>query len=223
MTKTINALTVTFDPHSVQRVPVDYPSQIKKWLMWLFDGYKQELHGQTSLYTASWLKGHSKISPNKREIYFNTKAKTKWYLRAHDISLIEYAYKKIYANKNLGNYLIEDVFYEQMPIYNSFAYELRPLSPCVINKNTMFDATTYIINSIKHKMKIANLKEEEFTIHFQPKGVGKSKVIHLNEVKYIIAQNIHMTLCSSPEVASFVANVGVGKSTGLGFGFMDVR
>ncbi len=206
--------------------PVDFSYQqkqvgtIHKWL-----GIN-DIHDQMSLYSFSWLKGGKKVDEH---LEFNHGAS--FFISFYDTSKLEEIIKGIQSEP--------DVFYG-MSIYNITIQEVPMFetkqrfmaeSPIFLKYSKDKKSTYYyftdaqsddiLTNNAKHKLRKAGLSDNGLTVYFEKnypsaytKGTTFKGIFSKGSVCPIIVEG-------SSEQIAFIWDVGIGNSTGIGFGSLS--
>ncbi|WP_159519546.1 CRISPR-associated endoribonuclease Cas6 [Sunxiuqinia indica] len=190
---------------------------IHKWLGW------NEEHGKVSLYSFSQLEG-GKATPNglrfERSISF--------FFSSHDSNLI----KKLIAGIQLDSTMFHGMTVSEIILQEDPDLSDRDLfftaSPIFIKRRVeekvdhiLFDdprANTCLKETLLTKMEEAGIADESFDIRFEttyPKA-GTKKITY-NGIQNR-ANWCPVIIEGKPETKLFAWNVGLGNSTGIGFG-----
>ncbi len=204
-------------------VPFDYQKFLvgilHKWL-----GGNEE-HGFMSLYSFSWLHG------SVREQHgLNFPKGASWFIGFYDESKIRLIVSNILENPGMfGGMEVVDVAIEETPdltsreLFNlgSPIFIKRAIAPREIKYYTFDDvqSSELMKNTLTHKMEIAGLPfDETLDISFDLTYAKK-------KIKFINYRNIRIKANMCPvyikgraETKAFAWNVGIGNSTGIGFG-----
>lgn len=202
-------------------IPFDHQplmvGSVHKWLDW-----NQE-HGSISLYSFSQL-GNGKAT--SKGIHF--KDGTSFFFSSFDSQLIKKMVKGIQTDPLMFNDLeITDIIIEEEP---DLSHRTRFLiaSPVFIKRrmgdkveHILYDnpkSSDFLIETMQSKMKIAGIEDNTLKIRFDSNYPKAS-------TKMITYNGIHnrtswcpVIIESEPETKLFAWNVGLGNSTGIGFG-----
>lgn len=190
---------------------------IHKWLGW------NEEHGKVSLYSFSQLEG-GKATPNGLRFEKGTSL----FFNSHHPDLI----KKMVAGIQSGPSLFYGLTVMEIILQEDPDFTDRNLfftaSPVFIKrrvedqiKHIRFDdplAGTYLKETLQTKMEEAGIADESFEIRFEttyPKA--GTKMITYNGIRNR-ANWCPVIIEGKPETKLFAWNVGLGNSTGIGFG-----
>jgi CRISPR-associated endoribonuclease Cas6 len=190
---------------------------IHKWLGW------NEEHGKVSLYSFSRLEGGKKI---KTGLLFENGAS--FFFSSHHPDLIKKLIEGIQADRTMFNGLeVSEILMQEDPDFNGREL-FFPGSPVFIKRKNedrvdhiLYNdpkAGLYLKETLLTKMKKAGLKDEtleiSFDTHYRKAG---SKMVTYNGIKNKASWCPVLIKCK-PETKLFAWNVGLGNSTGIGFG-----
>ncbi len=209
---------------NTQTIPFNYQQKlvgtIHKWLG------KNELHDIMSLYSFSWLHNGKQVEKG-----FNFTDGAYWFISFYDDAKLKIIIDKIRRTPELFNGMrITDISIEETPDFNS--KEIFSLgSPIFLkrffpgnlkDKHYTFEdpeSNDLMKETLLHKMQKAGLPSDE-TLE-----IGFDLTYEKKKIKYINYHNIRnkASLCpiyikGKPETKAFAWNVGIGNSTGIGFG-----
>lgn len=203
-------------------IPFNHQPQLTgalhKWL-----GQNNDLHSQPSLYSFSWLEGGK---TQKDGLTFSGGAT--FFISASDDNVIKKIISGIQEDPKINFGLVV----EEISIRPDHAFGTERLfyvaSPVLVKKKVenreqhftyQDDESEIILTEIlKTKLKISGLPDTAVSVKFQKDYEGaKTKIIHYNKI------GNRVNLCpvivkGTPEQVRFAWNVGVGNSTGIGFG-----
>lgn len=207
-----------------ESIPFNYQhlltGAIHKWI-----GKENKEHGEISLYSFSWLQN---VKPNNngvsltRDSYF--------FISAFDEFLIKKMLKGILNDSEIccGSKVI-DVQIMKTPEFEG-SKQFLCASPIFIKRRfgeeykerhiTFKDGLSgqYLTETIKNKLSAAGLSTKGVSIEFDKEYSNpKTKVIHYKGIQNK-ANICPVIIKGTPEQIAFVWNVGVGNSTGIGFG-----
>ncbi|MEX2233181.1 MAG: CRISPR-associated endoribonuclease Cas6 [Cyclobacteriaceae bacterium] len=194
---------------------------IHKWIG------KNDVHDQISLYSFSWLMGgHS----NKNGLTFSNGAN--WFISAFDTGLLKKLITGIQNDPEIAFGLnVSEIVVQENPEFKTEESRFISASPVLVKRTIndrdihyTFDhveSDKFLTETLKHKLRTAGLSEDEVSVSFDrnyPKA--KTKVIYYNNI------GNRVNLCpviikGTPEQQAFAWNVGVGNSTGVGFGALN--
>lgn len=204
-------------------LPFNYQSfitgAIHKWI-----GESNEYHGQASLYSFSWLQ--------QVEVYQNglkTRDNSYFFISAYENALL----KRILAGIQLSPEVYFGISVREVQIVSepSFSSEhfFSVASPVLIKKKidqkttqhvTYSDpeSSTLLTESLQKKLQMAGLPADGVKVSFDTSyPSARTKIIRYKEIgNRVNLCPIHMQ--GSPEQMAFAWNVGIGNSTGIGFG-----
>lgn len=191
---------------------------IHKWL-----GKDNKEHGKMSLYSFSWLQN---IDTSKKGI--RLKNGSFFTLNFHDIQLVKTAVKNILEEPEMfAGARVLDVRIEFTPQFSE-KERFFLASPILVkryneNKETHFtylddEVDNFMTETLKAKAKLAGLNTDNLRIYFD-------KTYHSPKTKIVSYKGIQnkVNICpiiieGTPEIIAFAWDVGLGNSTGIGFG-----
>jgi len=191
---------------------------VHKWI-----GTHNNIHGEVSLYSFSWLEGGKS---GKGGLSFPEG--TRWFIGTHDPVLLKTIVKGIQEDPQICfGIRVADITILDTP---TFETEERFLlsSPVLIKRrdgerteHVLFDhekAGDYLTETMVTKMNKAGIQAEGVRIDFDKNYHSpKTKLVNYKGVKNR-ASLCPVIIKGSPEQIAFAWNVGVGNSTGIGFG-----
>jgi CRISPR-associated endoribonuclease Cas6 len=205
-----------------QTIPFNYQSHltgaIHKWI-----GEENEVHDNVSLYSFSWLQN---IDTFKDGI--KTKKGSYFFISAFNEVLIKKIVKgvrkdpcvcfgvtvtevEVLMDPNFSN---KESFFTASPIFIKRRFENH-------EKHISFndpDADTYLTETLRKKLRLAGIPEEGVRVSFDRNyHNSRTKVISYKTIGNKVNICPVMIEGSSAQIA-FAWNVGVGNSTGIGFG-----
>nr|WP_321451042.1 CRISPR-associated endoribonuclease Cas6 [uncultured Carboxylicivirga sp.] len=190
---------------------------IHKWLGW------NNQHGEISLYSFSRLEGGSKFRDG---LSFSNGSS--FFFSAHDPNLIKQLINGIQKDPTMFSGLtVAEIIIQQDPNLST-KEQFFAASPIFIkrrNGNSVdhYDykadkANQYLKETLQSKMKEAGLIDETMDISFDNKYLkAKTTTVHYKSVKNK-ANVCPVIINAKPETKLFAWNVGLGNSTGIGFG-----
>lgn len=190
---------------------------IHKWLGW------NEFHGTIALFSFSRLEG---AKPIKEGLKFEKD--TTFFISAYDVNVIKALIKGIQADPTMFYDLeVEEIIIEQDPDLTQQEY-FQIGSPIFIKRNEEDHIVHYTFNDPKSnellketlltKMKKVGLEDDTLEISFDLKySNAKTKLIDYSGIKNR-ANWCPVIIKGKPETKLFAWNVGLGNSTGIGFG-----
>jgi CRISPR-associated endoribonuclease Cas6 len=186
-----------------------------------------ELHGKQSLFSMSWLSGGKALGSKGLE--FPNGAQ--WFISAYDEDLI----KKIVSGVMLAPEVsfgmkVADITLRDTPEFNE---ETRFFlgSPVLVKRNMNekqrhftyleADTDTYLTETIQHKLSLAGLPSDGISVRFdRSDGRAKTKLVTYRGVQNK-ANYCPVIINGTPQQIGFAWNVGIGNSTGIGFGSLS--
>ncbi|MBV7531078.1 CRISPR-associated endoribonuclease Cas6 [Chitinophaga sp. sic0106] len=191
---------------------------IHKWL-----GEENEEHGNRSLYSFSWLQKTIKTHHG-----FNLTADAYFFISAHDAEFIKRITRGILLDPNtFCGSKVNEIQLKQTPVFSS--EEVFVLnSPILLRKREQErvkhvtyldeDFNQLLTESLKGKLRIARLADEGVSValdksypHPQTKLVDYKGIKNRTTLAPVMVSG-------SPEQVAFAWQVGLGNSTGIGFG-----
>jgi CRISPR-associated endoribonuclease Cas6 len=192
---------------------------IHKWI-----GQNNSVHDELSLYSFSWFqnaeaKSNSGIKLTNSSYFF---------ISAYDESLLKKLIKGIMDDPSLSfGVYITDIQIVKEPEFSS--REVFPVASPVFIKRRFDDeekhityndiqSSRYLTETLRKKLKAANLLTNNVRVSFDTNySAPRTKIINYKEIRNRV--NICPILIEgTPEQIAFAWNVGVGNSTGIGFG-----
>ncbi|WP_375585402.1 CRISPR-associated endoribonuclease Cas6 [Cyclobacterium xiamenense] len=206
--------TNTLVPFNYQRFLV---SRFHKWL-----GANKE-HDDLSLYSLSWLQGGKMV---KEGLQFSLGAE--WSISAFDSSLLKTLVSNIQEDPeiNFGMHVTDLFIIKEPPFDNRQKFFLN--SPVFIKRNQgervhyyLFkdpESSGLLTQTLQTKLEKAELSAEGVRVSFDPDYQNpKTKMIDYNGIG-CKASMCPVIVEGTPEQVAFAWNVGIGNSTGIGFG-----
>ena len=207
---------------NTELIPFNYQpfltGALHKWL-----GKENIEHGNVSLYSFSWLQY---ADTTKEGI--NLKRGSNFFISAYDEALIKSIVRGIMADPSVcfGS-AVSSVDVMETPIFSN-AQRFNVASPVFIkgfekeeNKHIRFDddmASYYLTETMQRKLSLVGLPADNIKVRFDKNYPNpRTKVITYKGI------GNQVNLCpviveGTPEQVAFAWNVGVGNSTGIGFG-----
>ena len=195
---------------------------IHKWI-----GEQNDYHGSSSMYSFSWLQGGRKGNGG---LYFPKGAS--FFISAIDENLLKQIIQGIREEPELfAGMVVKEVRIKQTPDFSGGAECFNVASPvlvkvkegervkhCLYNNPVSSEALTH---SMVRRMKLAGIDSTGLSINFdQEYKFAQTKLINYKGVKNR-ANVCPVIVKGSPEQIAFVWNVGIGHSTGIGFGSLN--
>jgi CRISPR-associated endoribonuclease Cas6 len=201
-------------------IPYDYQYKLLgKFHKWLGNN---KLHDSISLYSFGWLSGQT---INKKGLFFPDGAN--WFISFWDNSIGKTIIDSIMKGSEfIYGMKVLDIVIQETPEFGTKKY-FQVSSPVLIrdydNGKAKFrfhhdkEADNLLTQTLKSKLKIADLSEEVSVKFDRDYYNPKTKLININGI------DNRATLCpvvveGNPEAIQFAWNVGIGHSTGSGFG-----
>lgn len=208
---------------SKETIPFNYQPMLTgafhKWIG------KNSIHDKTSLYSFSWLNGGRKIKNG-----FKFDQNGHYFISAHNEAIIKSLIEGIRNDSFIGNGLfvkeisiipdLEEVGLEEKLFYSA--------SPILVKRSEgereihyHFDdpqSDALLTETLKYKLKLAGLQHENVSVEFDRSfPSAKTKLIYYKNIGNK-ANMCPVVIKGTTEQITFAWNVGVGNSTGIGFG-----
>lgn len=207
---------------SAQTVPFNYQhyltGALHKWI-----GQKNEVHDKTSLYSFSWLQ---QVNSNSHGI--KTTDRSYFFISAFDDMLLKKILYGIRQDPVIGfGIKVSGVQITAPPAFSSKEV-FHTASPIFIKRKlddnekhieyTDPNANQYLTEALQKKLAIAGLQNDSIRIAFDKTyPTPRTKIIKYKEIGNRV--NICPVIIEgTPEQIEFAWHVGVGNSTGIGFG-----
>ena len=191
---------------------------LHKWL-----GKDNLEHGKMSLYSFSWLQNVDVLKNGIR-----VKNGSHFFLSFHDQSLVKTVVRNIIDNPEMfSGAKVYDIRIQETPVFSSKERFLLA-SPVLVKrfdkeKETHYTymeeiVDEYLTETLKKKADIAGLDTTGTRVYFDRSyHAPRTKIISYKDIKNKV--NICPVIVEgSPEMVAFAWNVGIGNSTGVGFG-----
>ena len=202
-------------------VPFDYQKNLvgtfHKWLG------KNDLHDDVSLYSLSWLQGGERVEDG-----LEFKSGAEWAISVYDTELLKKLILNIQDDPeiNFGMKVNGVTICEEPEFKNKHRFVLN--SPIFIKRQegerTKFylysdkESGELMTSTLKNKLKKAGIEQDGVKVYFDPNyHRPKTKKISFNGID-CRASMCPVIIEGTPEQLAFAWNVGVGNSTGIGFG-----
>jgi len=203
-------------------IPFNYQSKMVSCLhRWL--GKDNEEHGEVSLYSFSWLRN---ATANK--IGLNVSSDGSWFISAHSQELI----KELITGIQKDPYVfcgmnVADITLQETPVFSTL-HKFNVANPVFVKRKTEErikfyyagdeGVNEYLTQTLQRKLTLAGLAHDGVAVAFdneyknpKQKGFEYNGIFNKGTVCPIVVSG-------SPEQIAFAWNVGVGNSTGIGFG-----
>ncbi len=204
-----------------QTVPFDYQYYLvgtfHKWMGW------SELHDEISLYSLSWLQGGKMVKDG-----FNFSNGAMWFISFWDEEIGKQLIMNAMKEPEVCcGMTVKEIQMQNTPQFGS-KEKFTLSSPVFIRKYdeqkravhlTYKDEETdyYLTDTLKKKLKSANISDD-VKVSFDKNYINpKTKLVKINGVDNR-ANFCPVIIEGNPEAVRFAWNVGVGHSTGCGFG-----
>lgn len=209
---------------SQEKIPFNYQSlltgALHKWLG------ENQFHDSISLYSFSWLRDGIFSRSGLR---FPNGAS--YFISSSDSELLKQVIKGIQESPEIAYGLqVKEVVLQEDPEFRD-EHRFICASPILIKRREVDRDVHYIFkdeesdahltNTLKTKLRKAGMSDEGVSVAFDRLYPGaKTKVIYYNEIGNR-ANVCPVIIKGSPEQLAFAWNVGVGNSTGIGFGALN--
>lgn len=203
-------------------VPFNYQeTQVSKLHYWLG---KNSVHDSVSLYSFSWLRDGKALGSKGIEF----KNGSKYFISCHDVDLLKQIIKSIQDDNVFGyGMVINSLTLEKEPLFEN-ENRFQVASPIFIKRlvegRAKFyypsdnEANTLLTETLTNKLKKANINHEGINVRFDEnyqnlvmKGTTYKGIHNKGTICPVIIQG-------TTEQLAFAWNVGIGNSTGIGFG-----
>lgn len=206
-------------------IPFDYQQLLTRILhKWI--GHNNEEHGQISLYSFSWLQKGKKVIGG-----FDFPNGATWFISFFNENRAKLIIKAILDNPYMfSGMIVTDITIEETPnLVNRNLFYLA--SPIFIqrydyenkrNKQYLFydkEVSTLLCETLAHKMDVAHLPaDDSLDIRFNLDYKNKHTKIMTYDGIQNRASMCPVFISGAPMTKAFAWDVGVGNSTGIGFG-----
>ncbi len=206
---------------NTEKIPFNYQSfltgSLHKWIG------KNSLHDDISLYSFSWFSGEKLIN---KGLFFPEGAK--FFISTPDHELIKKIIEGIKKTPDMAfGMKVQEIIMQPDPEFGNSRI-FHPASPILVKRikdnNTIHytyenkESNNYLTETLKNKLKKAGKDNENIKVEFSDDYRNKKiKTIYYNK----IGNKVNMSavkITGTPEQLAFAWNVGVGNSTGIGFG-----
>lgn len=182
-----------------------------------------DFHDNLSLYSLSWLSGGV---AKKEGLTFERGAS--WFISTHDTSILKKVIQGISTDPSI-NYgmMVKEILIQEEPIFKTKQNFLLA-SPAFIKRTIDGRVKYYLYNdptssdllteTLKHKLQKAKISDEGVRIEFDktyPNPI--TKMISYKTIK-CRASLCPVIITGNQQQIAFAWNVGIGNSTGIGFG-----
>ena len=181
------------------------------------------IHDAISLYSFSWLNGGEATKGGLR--FFR---EASFFISAHNSEFLKHVIQGIQTDPTILNGLaVSNIIIQEDPVFNNET-KFYFASPIFIKRNennreihytfNEKESDIYLTETLKTKLKMAGLNSENVAVEFDKTYPSpRTKVIYYQKI------GNRVNLCpviikGLPEQIAFAWNVGVGNSTGIGFG-----
>jgi CRISPR-associated endoribonuclease Cas6 len=205
-------------------VPFDHlPSLVGAFHKWA--GVNNLVHDEVSLYSFSWLKGGKAVSG--KGLHFPSGAQ--WMIGVYDPQLLKTVIQGILEDPviNFGltvrdvtlqeapHFGTEKIFSVASPVLVKKKREDGSIHHCLYHETESDGLLTRVLQT---KLRAAGLKDESASVSFyRDYPVPKTHKINYKNIESK-ASTCPVLITGKPETLAFAWDVGVGHSTGIGFG-----
>ncbi|RXF70101.1 CRISPR-associated endoribonuclease Cas6 [Arcticibacter tournemirensis] len=207
---------------SKKPIPFNYQSYltgaVHKWI-----GYDNEHHNKPSLYSFSWLQN---IDVRKEGI--QTNAESSFFISSYDEDIVRTIINGIMSDSSVFfGVSVSEVQLMNTPVFSSFE-SFAVASPVFIKRrhegrevHIPFndpDSGVFLTETLQKKLRLAGISDENVRVSFDNEYTSaRTKVIYYKDIGNK-ANICPVMINGTPEQIAFAWNVGVGNSTGIGFG-----
>lgn len=202
-------------------IPFNYQSiltgALHKWTR------RNTVHDEMSLYSFSWLQGGE---PKKNGLAFHQGAS--YFISSSNDEFIKILIQGIKSDPNIAFDLkVQEITIQEDPAFKN-AEKFHAASPIFIRRHVdgkdihytfrEKESNKFLTETLKNKLKKAGINNEGIDVSFDDNYPNaKTKIISYNDIGSKV--NIcPVIIKGSPKQIAFAWNVGVGNSTGIGFG-----
>ncbi len=214
-----------FEIGSSRRVlPYNYQNRltgaIHKWL-----GHENPYHGQASLYSFSLLNGGESV--DKRGLRFPRGGQ--WFISAFQPDFIKKIMEGVLRDPSItADLSVREMMLQEDPDFGQ-AHVFKVGSPVLVKQRQPDDTIHHCIFSeetsdllltenLRGKLLHGGLSADDVKVEFRRDYPGaRAKVLHYNDIRNRV-NFCPIAISGSPEQLAFAWNVGVGNSTGIGYG-----
>lgn len=206
---------------NTQTVPFDYQHFLigvfHKWMGW------NTIHDEVSLYSLSWLQGAKMVKSG-----FDFPNGAKWFISFWDEEIGKQLIMSVMKEPDVCcGMKVSEIQMQETPQFGS-KERFTAASPIFIRKYDENrkakhltvkdnDADKYLTETLKKKLQTAGF-DYEVNVSFDKNYINpKTKLVKINEIENR-ANFCPIIIEGNPEAVKFAWNVGVGHSTGCGFG-----
>ncbi len=207
---------------TLELVPFNYQNYLTgalhKWIG------KNDLHDdRLSLYSFSWLNGGKAL---EQGLKFENGAH--FFISVHDQRLLKNIIQGVRENPEIAfGLVVNEMVIQEDPIFE-YEHKFSAASPVFIKRKIDGKEKHYeyqdqespalLTETLKNKLRKANLNDANVSVQFDLNySIARTKVIYYNKIGNKV--NIcPVIIKGTPEQILFAWNVGIGNSTGIGFG-----
>lgn len=206
-------------------IPFDY-QQLLAGVLHKWIGKENDNHDAISLYSYSWLKNGK---AEKKGIQFSNGAN--WFISAFDSELIKVIISGIQQDPIMfGGLKVEEITLQENPEFGN-EHKFNAASPIFVkrkeNERIRFyyfdekETDAFLTETLVTKLKIAGINSEKVSVAFDKNYANASKKGTTYKGIKSIGNICPVIIKGTPEQITFAWNVGLGNSTGIGFGALN--
>jgi CRISPR-associated endoribonuclease Cas6 len=206
-------------------VPFDHlPALVGALHKWI--GKENKIHGETALYSFSWLQG-----AKPKEGGLNFPSGSEWFISVYDVVLLKSILQGIQKDPTINYGLaVTEIMIKPDPEFNSEKL-FSVASPVLVKKRidekvkhfvfTEKESDKLLTETLKTKLQKAGLNTSGVEVLFDRNyNAAKTKKVNYKGIGNL--SNICPVIVKgTPEQIAFAWNVGIGNSTGIGFGALN--
>lgn len=218
-------IIISLSPN-ISIVPFDHipylTGAVHKWI-----GQNNAVHGSISHHSFSWLKGARKGNGG---LYFPRGAS--FFISAHDEDLVKRIVSGAIDQPELfAGMRVLEIKLQNTPLFERGEEFFSVASPVLIKKKELDrvkhclfndpEANEFLTQSMHKKMSLAGINPDGMCISFDPDyRSAHTKLVNYNGIMNR-ASVCPVIVKGTPEQIAFAWNVGIGNSTGIGFGALN--
>lgn len=204
------------------------PFNYQKYLIGVLHKWLGEngIHDNISLHSFSWLK-EGEIQKNG----FDFRSGAEWFISFHKEDYVKQIVKSILEKPDMFfGMRVSDIQIDSKQHWDNGEYCFRLASPVLIKRSIDFNNIKFytyedaecgslMTETLKNKMRVARLPEDEtLSVEFDMSYNNKKiKLVDIHRIKNKCSM-CPIIIKGKPESIAFARNVGIGNSTGSGFG-----
>ncbi len=207
-------------------VPFDYPVKLvgalHKWIG------RNEAHDALSLYSFSWLQRGEAVGKAGIDFPFGAR----WFISAYDVDLVKKIVGGILDDPEVAfGMRVETVTLQETPRFSSASTRFLLGSPVLIKRNTENgqrhylyfekEADDLLTETLHRKLRQAGLPTAGASVRFDRNTtIARTKLSTYRGIQNRVSY-CPVIVEGTPEQIGFAWDVGVGNSTGIGFGSLQ--